>query len=168
MLNKLQGFILKHQLIQTGDRLLVAVSGGKDSVAMTHLLSTLNYDFAIAHCNYKLRGIESDQDALFVKDLAQKLNVSFYHKDFETKKYSIDNKLSIQMAARDLRYQWFNQILHKNNYNKIVTAHHLDDSIETLLIKKSRKASLEGLRGILPSNGNISTVQNPTHCKMMK
>ena len=155
MLTRLQKFIQKHNLVGSNERLILAVSGGKDSVAMAHLFSSLKYDFAIAHCNFKLRAEESDKDEVFVKDLAHNLNVSFYSSDFDTRKYTTDFKVSIQMGARDLRYQWFNKLLQENNFDKIVTAHHKDDSIETLLIKKSRKASLEGLRGILPINGNI-------------
>lgn len=155
MLNRIQDFIEKHQLASPTDKLLLAVSGGKDSIAMLHLFYSLNYKFSIAHCNFKLRGEESDQDEVFVKDLAQKLDVPFYNKEFDTKTYCADYNVSTQMAARDLRYEWFKQLLQENGFNKIVTAHHQDDSIETLLIKKSRKASLEGLRGILPLNGNI-------------
>jgi tRNA(Ile)-lysidine synthase len=155
MLNRLKDFIQKYQLVNSSDKLLLAVSGGKDSVAMAYLFSKLKFDFAIAHCNFKLRGEESDHDEFFVNSLAQKLDVPFYNKDFDTKKYSNDNKVSTQMAARDLRYQFFNQLIKENDFDKILTAHHKDDSIETLLLKKSRKASLEGLRGILPLNGII-------------
>ena len=155
MLSRLQKFIQKHKLVRSNERLILAVSGGKDSVAMAHLFSSLKYDFAIAHCNFKLRREESDQDEVFVKELAHNLNVPFYSSNFDTRKYTTEFKVSIQMGARDLRYQWFDQLMQENNFDKIVTAHHQDDSIETLLIKKSRKASLEGLRGILPINGNI-------------
>ncbi len=155
MQNRLKNFIKENEFFVSNDKLILAVSGGKDSVAMAHLFSQLEFDFVIAHCNFMLREAESNEDALFVKKLAQKLDVSFYCKEFETKKYAKDHKVSIQMAARDLRYQWLNHLTEKYNCTKIVTAHHKDDSIETLLIKKSRKASLEALRGILPTNGKL-------------
>jgi len=154
MLKKLKDFIIGFDLINPKDKLVLAVSGGKDSVAMAHLFSSLEYDFVIAHCNFMMRGEESDEDASFVKELSEKLNIPFFYKKFNTKKYSKENKVSIQMAARDLRYSWFDQLLKENKFNKIVTAHHKDDSIETLLLKKARKSSLEGLRGILPINGD--------------
>ena len=155
MLNKLKNFINENQLVKANDRLLLAVSGGKDSVVMTHLLHQLNYTFALAHCNFKLRAEDSDGDEKFVKELANKLNVPFYSKSFDTKIYAKENKLSIQMAARDLRYEWFDALCSKEGYQKIVTAHHQDDAIETLLIKKSRKASIGALQGILVKNANL-------------
>ena len=155
MLNLLSQFISQHNLISSDDKLLLAVSGGKDSVCMTHLFSELPYEFGIVHCNFKLRGDESELDEQFVGDLAKDLGVEFYSKSFDTALYARNNSLSIQMAARDLRYQFFNEVLQKYNYTKIVTAHHSDDSVETLLIKKSRKSSLGALQGIPIKNGNI-------------
>tara|TARA_B100000886_G_C20426260_1_gene494194 strand:- start:5602 stop:6921 length:1320 start_codon:yes stop_codon:yes gene_type:complete len=155
MLDKLKSFIAEYQLVDPNDKLILAVSGGKDSVVMAHLFFQLDYTFAIAHCNYKLRAEDSDGDEKFVKELACKLNVPFYSQSFDTKTYAIENKLSIQMAARDLRYEWFNNLSKKNGYKKIVTAHHQDDAIETLLIKKSRKSSIGALRGIPVKNANI-------------
>jgi tRNA(Ile)-lysidine synthase len=155
MLNILSQFISRHNLISSDDKLLLAVSGGKDSVCMTHLFSELPYEFGIVHCNFKLRGDESELDEQFVGDLAKDLGAEFYSKSFDTALYARNNSLSIQMAARDLRYQFFNEVLQKYNYTKIVTAHHSDDSIETLLIKKSRKSSLGALQGIPIKNGNI-------------
>jgi tRNA(Ile)-lysidine synthase len=98
MLTRLQKFIQKHNLVGYNERLILAVSGGKDSVAMAHLFSNLKYDFAIAHCNFKLRGDESDKDEVSVKDLAHNLNVPFYSSDFDTRKYTTDFKVSIQMG----------------------------------------------------------------------
>ena len=155
MLNLLSQFISQHNLISNDDNLLLAVSGGKDSVCMTHLFSELPYEFGIVHCNFKLRGTESELDEQFVSNLAKDFGVDFYPKSFDTALYARNNSLSIQMAARDLRYQFFNEVLQKYNYTKIVTAHHSDDSIETLLIKKSRKSSLGALQGIPIKNGNI-------------
>ncbi len=155
MLNILSQFISQHNLISSDDKLLLAVSGGKDSVCMTHLFSELPYEFGIVHCNFKLRGAESELDEQFVSNLAKDFGVDFYSMSFDTALYARNNSLSIQMAARDLRYQFFNEVLQKYNYTKIVTAHHSDDSIETLLIKKSRKSSLGALQGIPIKNGNI-------------
>jgi len=155
MLDRLKSFITEYQLAEPNDRLLLAVSGGKDSVVMAHLFHQLDYNIAIAHCNFKLRAEESDSDEKFVEELAQKLNVPYYSKSFDTKTYAIENKLSIQMAARDLRYEWFDKLSKKEGYKKIVTAHHQDDAIETLLIKKSRKSSIGALQGILVNNANI-------------
>ena len=155
MLDKLKSFIAENQLLETNDRLLLAVSGGKDSVVMAHLFNQLDYDFAIAHCNFKLRAEDSDGDEKFVEELAHKLNVRIYSKSFDTRAYAIENKLSIQMAARDLRYEWFDKLSINERYNKIVTAHHQDDVIETLLIKKSRKSSIGALQGIPIKNVKV-------------
>ena len=151
MLDKLQQHIDKHNLLEPNDRLLLTVSGGKDSVCMLHLFAQLDYPLAIAHCNFSLRGDDSDEDENFVKGLATQYGLSFFSKRFETKKYAQEKGVSTQMAARDLRYAWFQEL----GFDKIATAHHQDDHIETLLLKKSRKASLEGLCGIPVKNGNI-------------
>ena len=151
MLDKLQQHIDKHCLLDSNDRLLLTVSGGKDSVLMLHLFAQLDYTLAIAHCNFSLRGIDSDEDENFVKGLATQYGLPFFNKCFATKKYAKEKGVSIQMAARDLRYAWFQEL----GFDKIATAHHQDDNIETLLLKKSRKASLEGLCGIPVKNGNI-------------
>ena len=142
MLDNLKSFIAEYQLAEPNDRLLLAISGGKDSVVMAHLFHQLDYTFAIAHCNFKLRAEDSDSDEKFVEELANKLNVPFYSQSFDTKTYAIENKLSIQMAARDLRYEWFDNLSKKEDI-KIVTAHHQDDAIETLLIKKVENLVLE-------------------------
>ena len=155
MLNKLKSFLNEYQLAESNEKLILAVSGGKDSVVMAHLFHQLDYTFAIAHCNFKLRAEDSDEDENFVEELAHKLNVPFYSQSFDTKTYAIENKLSIQMAARDLRYDWFDNLCKKEGYKKIVTAHHQDDAIETLLIKKSRKSSIGALQGIPVKNANI-------------
>jgi len=124
--------------------LLVAVSGGLDSVVLTHLLKQLKLKFSIAHCNFKLRGKESDEDEKFVKSLALKIGVKFYSKSFETSL----KKHSIQMAARELRYKWFNELLLKNKMKYVLTAHHLDDSIETFFINLTRSTGIQGLLGL--------------------
>ena len=151
MIDKLKKHILEHNLLESNDRLLLTVSGGKDSVCMLHLFVQLNYPLAIAHCNFSLRGADSDEDENFVKGLVNQYGLPFFSKRFSTNKYAQEKGVSIQMAARDLRYTWFGEL----GFDKIATAHHQDDNIETLLLKKSRKASLEGLCGIPVKNRNI-------------
>lgn len=136
-------------------KLLLAVSGGIDSMVLMHLFHQLNYDIAIAHCNFQLRGKESDEDELFVKVKSEKLNVKSYFIRFDTENYSKENKLSIQLAARKLRYDWFQELLYENQLDYLVTAHHLDDNVETFLINIIRGTGLDGLTGIPTQNGNI-------------
>ena len=136
-------------------KLLLAVSGGIDSMVLMHLFQQLNYDIALAHCNFQLRGKESDADELFVKVKSKKLKVKSYFIRFDTENYSKENKLSIQLAARKLRYDWFQELLSENQLDYLVTAHHLDDNVETFLINFVRGTGLEGLTGIPPQNGNI-------------
>ena len=134
------------------DTFLLAVSGGVDSIVLSDLFLKSKLKFSIAHCNFKLRSKESEKDKRFVKKLAKHINVKFYSKDFETEYYAKTNKCSIQMAARDLRYEWFFQLIDEENINYLVTAHHLDDQIETFLINTSRGTGIEGLLGIRETN----------------
>ena len=127
---------------------LVACSGGVDSVVLTHLLKELHLNFELAHCNFGLRGGESDLDAEFVSDLAEKLSLKMHVKSFDTNQYANENKLSIQQAARQLRYTWFRELLEENALNFVVTAHHADDVLETFLINLTRGTGLDGLTGI--------------------
>ena len=152
---RLLRFILEKNLFETTDRLLITVSGGVDSVVLVHLLSKLKYDFGIAHCNFGLRGVESDLDEDLVKKLADSLKVNFFVQHFETKNFANDEKISIQMAARDLRYSWFQKLAKENKYDKILTAHHADDVVETLLINLVRGTGISGLKGISAENKNI-------------
>ncbi len=131
------------------------MSGGIDSMAMLHLVKQLGIEFGIAHCNFQLRGQESDDDAQFVKTSAEILSIPFFLARFETTSYAEENHLSIQMAARDLRYTWFENIRKTNNYDYIATAHNADDSVETFFINLSRGCGLDGLTGIKPKSGNI-------------
>ncbi|MCK5815335.1 MAG: tRNA lysidine(34) synthetase TilS, partial [Flavobacteriaceae bacterium] len=135
--------------------MLVTVSGGIDSVVLVHLLHQLKFDISIAHCNFKLREADSDLDEQFVKKLASDLKLDFYKISFETEVYAKKNKCSIQMAARELRYDWFEEIRQKNNLDYVLTAHHKDDVLETFLINLSRGTGLEGLIGIPSKNGYI-------------
>lgn len=134
-------------------KILIALSGGVDSVVLTHLFHSLNYTIGVAHCNFNLRGKESDEDQLFCELTANKLQVPFHTIGFATKKYATNQKKSIQLAARELRYDWFTELMSENGYDFLATAHHLNDSIETFLINLSRGTGLKGLIGI-PENQN--------------
>jgi tRNA(Ile)-lysidine synthase len=129
-------------------KLLLGCSGGLDSVVLAHLLFELGYSFALAHCNFSLRGTESDEDEAFVDDLAKKFEVPFYAERFDTQLYAESHDLSIQMAARALRYTWFEEVRRDFKYDLILTAHHADDDLETFLINLSRGTGLRGLAGI--------------------
>ena len=134
---------------------MLAISGGIDSVVLAYLLKELNLDFSLAHCNFKLRYDDSDKDAIFVNSLAKKLEVECYSVEFDTVSYAEKNKLSTQMAARELRYNWFDKLLSTHKYNYVLTAHHTNDNIETVLINLTRGCSLQGLVGIPDINGDI-------------
>jgi tRNA(Ile)-lysidine synthase len=153
MLEKFLNYIKENNLLSSSDTILLAVSGGIDSVAMAHLFYEAGFSFAIAHCNFNLRGDESDADEQFVKKLAKKLKVNIHVKQFDTHSFSKDKGVSTQMAARDLRYNWFNQLLQEYGYKKLATAHHKNDSLETILLNLVRGTGIAGLHGILPSAG---------------
>jgi tRNA(Ile)-lysidine synthase len=136
---------------QPKDHLLLAVSGGMDSVVLCELCRQAGYDFFIAHCNFQLRGEESTRDENFVRALAGHYNVPFHVKHFDTQAYAKEHKCSIQVAARELRYSWFQTL----DAKYIVTAHHLNDNIETVLMNFLKGTGITGLRGILPKQGNI-------------
>src|SRR5690554_3424177 len=148
MLKKFQQHITAKFSFIKEKKLLVACSGGVDSIVLCDLLSKTNTEFAIAHCNFSLRESESDTDATFVKRLAASYKVSFFMQKFDTKSFAEDKKLSIQMAARTLRYDWFFELLETENFDYLVTAHHLDDDLETFLINTTRATGLKGLTGI--------------------
>ena len=136
-------------------KLLVAISGGIDSVVLAHLLNKLEFDFALAHCNFKLRFEDSDKDAVFVSNLAERLTVTCHSISFDTITYAEKHKLSTQMAARELRYNWFDELMSTAHYDYVLIAHHTNDNIETVLINLTRGASLNGLVGIPEINGRI-------------
>ncbi len=137
------------------EKLLVACSGGLDSVVLTHLLVKNGYEVSLAHCNFSLRGNESDTDSQFVIQLAKKLELPIYTETFETEQFANDQGLSIQMAARTLRYQWFEELSEELEIKYILTAHHLDDDLETFLINFSRGTGIKGLMGIPQYNHKI-------------
>jgi len=140
--------------ITTQTKILLAVSGGLDSMVMLHLFQELRFDVSVAHVNFKLRGAESDGDEQFVNEWCANHRVPFYTTHFETNNYATANGLSIQMAARELRYQWFNELTTSHQFQFIATAHHLNDSLETTLLNLARGSGLEGLIGITPLSGN--------------
>lgn len=136
-------------------KLLVACSGGLDSVVLLQLCKLAHLDLAVAHCNFQLRGLESIQDQQFVQDLCVDLQLPFHTTHFDTKAYAQDAKCSTQMAARDLRYDWFAELAHEFQYDFILTAHHADDALETFFINLSRGTGLDGLLGIPSVNEKI-------------
>lgn len=155
MLQKLKNHIQQNFSFLQDKKLLVATSGGLDSMVLAHLFQKLNLNFALTHCNFQLRSLESDEDQKFVTNYAKQHNIPCFTTKFYTKKYSETHKLSTQVAARNLRYDWFNEILIQEKYDYIITAHHADDDVETFLIHISRGTGLEGLTGIPSQNGNI-------------
>ena len=148
MYSKFESNILKNQLFSKQHKLLLAISGGIDSVVLAHLLKKGGFAFSLAHCNFKLRGKDSDADEAFCKSLGKDLEVNFYTQTFDTKAYCKKNKVSIQMAARELRYAWFNELVKKEKIDYLVTAHHANDVVETMLINLCRGTGINGLKGI--------------------
>ena len=155
MQEKFDAFISENNLFCTTDRILIAISGGLDSVVLATLMKKSNYDIALAHCNFHLREEESNRDEAFVRNWAKENNVQLFVKEFDTYQYMKDNKLSLEMAARDLRYEWFNSLMQENNFTYLATAHHLDDSIETFFINLLRGTGIAGLHGIQVKNDKI-------------
>jgi tRNA(Ile)-lysidine synthase len=148
-------FIEEKKLAGRHEYILLAVSGGIDSVVMAHLFHQAKFRFAIAHCNFCLRNLESDEDEVFVRNLAQTFDVPFFSEKFDTKSFAAQNGFSVQMAARKLRYDWFEKIRKENGFDYIATAHHLDDQVETFLINLVRGTGIAGLHGIPVKNGYI-------------
>ena len=155
MLHQFNTFIKEQQLFSPDDRILLTVSGGLDSMVMAELFHQAGYRFGIAHCNFQLRGEESDEDERFVEKLANSYEVSFYTTRFCTKDIAGIRKVSIQMAARELRYVWFEEICKQEGFDLIATAHHLDDQVETLFINLLRGTGIAGLHGIPIRNGKV-------------
>jgi tRNA(Ile)-lysidine synthase len=141
--------------VKATDRLLVAVSGGADSMALLELLVQCGTDVVVAHCNFNLRDEESDGDEQFVRDYCALLMLPLHVKSFNTKDYSNKNGISIEMAARELRYEWFAILVKEQNCTLIATGHHADDSIETFFLNLTRGTGIRGLTGILPVSGNV-------------
>ncbi len=150
-----QDFIRKHKLLDEGDRVLLAISGGMDSMVMADLFLRLPYSIAIAHCNFQLRGQDAEKDESFVRSFAEKHRLKFFLKRFATAAYAGQKKLSIQMAARELRYHFLENTRKNEAYAAIATAHHIDDAIETLFINIMRGTGISGLKGIPRKNKNV-------------
>ena len=156
MLNAFRNHIKEQCPYLKNSRLVIAISGGIDSVVLAHLCHKLNFNFALAHCNFNLRGKESDADEAFVLELGEQLDVEVFIQNFDTEAYAEENKCSIQMAARELRYDWFSELAKQLNFDYILTAHHADDNLETFLINFTRGTGLNGLKGIPELNDNIA------------
>jgi tRNA(Ile)-lysidine synthase len=181
LVKQLKHFVIEQQLFQQEQPLLLAVSGGVDSVVLCDICHKAGYQFVIAHCNFKLRGIESDNDEIFVKNVAKNYGVPILVQSFNTTAYAAENKKSIQVAARELRYNWFVQIANNGTVelllqqNKevgasikknqlptcILTAHHANDSIETLLMNFFKGTGIKGLQGIIPKQQQLNNIIRP-------
>ena len=155
VLQAFQQYIEQKKLCKATDKILVAVSGGLDSMVLMHLFQEAGYKIRVAHANFQLRGIESDGDEEFVRHWCSRLGFPFYCQRFETNNYATEKGISTQMAARELRYQWFWQVVNQEKFDWIATAHHADDSVETVLLNLTKGAGIEGLTGIEAKNQNI-------------
>ncbi len=154
-LERLEFFIQEYQLCEKSDRILLTVSGGKDSMLMADLFVRLGYNVIIAHCNFNLRGEASDLDEELVRRYAEAVHVPFYVRHFDTETYASTHRISIQMAARELRYLWFDDLVQELACDRIAIAHHMNDNIETVFLNLSRGTGLLGLQGILPKRGKL-------------
>ena len=152
---KFESYIKDHFPYLLEEKFVVCCSGGVDSIVLFHLMLSLHKNFVVAHCNFKLRDEESDNDEEFVKNICKQNSIEFYSKSFETKKIKEESNNSIQMIARDLRYGFFDEISTRLEIKHILTAHHLNDSLESFLINISRGSGLDGLTGIPELNGKI-------------
>ena len=155
MLQKISTYIEKHKLLRTGDTVIVGLSGGADSVALLYCLTQLHYACIAAHCNFHLRGDESDRDEVFARQIADTLSIPYYNRDFDTIGYAEQHHLSVEMAARELRYKWFEALRVDCNAQAIAVAHHRDDSVETVLLNLIRGTGIRGLTGIRPKRDSI-------------
>ena len=155
MFDQFQAYINRCNLIAEGEKVILALSGGIDSMVLADLLLKTKVEFVAAHCNFHLRGEESDGDEKFVRDYAERNDIRCFVKHFDTEQYAAEQGISIEMAARDLRYAWFEQLRQQLGYDKIAVAHHADDQAETFFINLLRGAGLNGLKGMKPQNGVI-------------
>lgn len=154
-LHNFKAYVRSHELFDPSEKILLAVSGGRDSVLMAHLFMQAGYRFGIAHCNFGLRAEESVRDEHFVRMFAADLDVPFHLTHFDTKAYAEAHQVSIQMAARALRYDWFEKLRGENGYAAVALAQHQDDVVETLLLNLVRGTGIAGLHGILPKKGTL-------------
>ena len=175
MVEQFLNYIHQENLFHSTQRILLAVSGGADSMLMLHLFTNAGFPVAVAHCNFGLRGSKSDGDEQFVSEYCDQHNLDCHVKHFNTEEFAIEQGISIEMAARDLRYDWFNELFEKHGYDYIATAHHQDDVIETFLINLSRGSGIKGLSGIQPKSGFIirpmlftNRIEILEYCSQMK
>jgi len=155
MLLKFQNHIITRFPFLAGKKLFLAVSGGLDSMVLLHLLKQLPYEIAVLHCNFQLRGLESFGDQNFIEEYCDQNNIPVFITQFDTEAFAKDYKLSTQVAARELRYSWFYELLEEKNFDYILTAHHADDNLETFIINLTRGTGLDGLTGIPEENDRI-------------
>ncbi len=155
MLRKFQKYIQKHKITTAQQTTLLAVSGGIDSVTLCHLFHQSGLPFVIAHCNFQLRGSKSEEDEQFVHQLAQHYRVQYYKIAFDTENISTKEKTSIQIIARELRYEWFQKLMVEHSYHQLATAHHMNDRIETFLYNFTKGTGIRGLRNMRAKTGNI-------------
>ena len=153
--HRVQKFIEEKALFTLQDKVLVALSGGADSVALLRVLLSLGYTCECMHCNFHLRGEESDRDEAFVKALCEEYSVQLHVTHFDTETYAKEHHQSIEMAARELRYAWFHQLKEERKASVIAVAHHRDDSVETFLLNLMRGTGIDGLKGIPVQNGYV-------------
>ncbi len=152
---KVRQYIAREGLFVEGDRLLVALSGGADSVALLRVLLSLGYGCEAAHCNFHLRGEESNRDEAFVRHLCERLKVPLHVVHFDTESHAQSRHISIEMAARELRYAYFGELAEETGSSAVAVAHHRDDSVETFLLNLIRGTGINGLKGIPPKNGKV-------------
>lgn len=155
MVEQFLNFIHQENLFDSSQRILLAVSGGADSMLMLHLFANTGFQIGVAHCNFMLRGDESDKEEQFVADYCDHHNLAFWGRRFNTSEYALQEGISIEMAARDLRYEWFYQLMKEHHFDLLATAHHQDDVVETFFINLSRGSGIKGLSGIQPKSGKI-------------
>lgn len=155
MLLKFQNHIITRFPFLAGKKLFLAVSGGLDSMVLLHLLKQLPYEITVLHCNFQLRGLESFGDQNFIEEYCDQNNIPIFITQFDTEAFARDYKLSTQVAARELRYSWFYELLEEKNFDYILTAHHADDNLETFIINLTRGTGLDGLTGIPEENDRI-------------
>ena len=155
LLQRVSKYIEDNNLLTDHSKTIIGVSGGADSMALLHILYTLEYDCIVAHCNFHLRGEESDRDQVFVETYCKRNNIKYECISFDTYKYMQENGISLEMAARELRYNWFEEVRKKHKADNIAIAHHQDDTVETVLINIIRGCGIRGLTGIAAKNGNV-------------
>lgn len=155
MLSKFQNHIVSKFPFLKQKKLFLAVSGGLDSMVLLHLFKQLNYEITVLHCNFQLRGLESFGDQEFIQNYCDKNNIKIFTTQFDTQAFAEDYKLSIQVAARELRYSWFYELLEEKHFDYLLTAHHADDNLETFIINLTRGTGLDGLTGIPEQNDKI-------------